>query len=188
MKFIESNAELEQLHSAGEGLIYNDFSRKGSSGKDYNVLHAASCGWVARSNVNVPKIFFSNLDEAVEWLRKNRGEEGKNWKRCSACQAKARPLSLVSREPKRLDMIKGAPVRKGPFMESEAEKILLQYLKGRGYKVRRQVPVASGIVDVVAEGSDGRWLIEVKGEDKGGYTSAEMNFQMGIGANRVSHD
>ena len=69
----------------------------------------------------------------------------------------------------------------GPFTETEAEKILLQYLKDNNYKVRRQVRVASDIVDVVAEGPDGRWFIEVKGEDKGGYTSAEMNFQMGVG-------
>jgi len=181
MKFIKSNAELEQIHSVGEGFIYNDFSRKGSSGKDYNVLHLASCGWVARSNVNVPKYFFSNIGEAIEWLRKNRGEEGTNWKCCGTCQAKARPISLVSRKSKPLDAVKSAPVRMGPFTETEVEKVLLQYLKDNNYKVRRQVRVASGIVDVVAEGPDGRWLIEVKGEDKGGYTSAEMNFQMGVG-------
>lgn len=181
MKFVKSNAELEQLHSAGEGFIYNDFSRKGPSGKDYNVLHAASCRWVARSNVNVPKIFFSNLHKAIEWLRKNRGEEGKNWKRCGTCQAKARRLSPILRGPKLLDTAKSAPVRMGPFTETEAEKFLLQYLKVNDYKVRRQVRVASGIVDVVAEGPDGRWLIEVKGEDRGGCTSAEMNFQMGVG-------
>ena len=181
MKFIKSNAELEQLHSVGRGLIYNDFSRKGPSGKDYNVLHAASCGWVARSNVNVSKIFFSSIGEAIEWLRKNRGEEGKNWKRCGACQAKTGSLSPVSRESKRLGTVKGAPIRTGPFTETEVEKIFLQYLKENGFKVRRQVPVASGRVDVVADGSGGHWLIEVKGEDKGGYTSAEMNFQMGVG-------
>ena len=181
MKRIESQAELEHLHSVGEGLIYNDFSRKGPSGKKYNILHAAYCRWMLRSNVNVPKYFFSDIDEAIEWLRKNRGEEGKNWKCCGTCQAKARRLSPVLRGPKRLDAVKSAAVRTVPFTEAEAEKILLQYLREHGYKVRRQVRVASGIVDVVAEGPDGRWLIEVKGEDKGGYGSAEMNFQMGVG-------
>lgn len=63
MKHIESDAELKRLHSAGKGLIYNDFLRKGSSGKDYNVLHAASCHWLAKSNVSIPKIFFDNIDE-----------------------------------------------------------------------------------------------------------------------------
>lgn len=137
MKFIES-AELSQLHSAGEGFVYNDFSRKGSSGKDYNVLHAAYCRWVLKSNVNVPKIFFGNINEAIEWLRKNRGEKGKNWKCCGTCQAKARPVTLVSRESNRLDTFKSAYVPKGPFTETQAERILLQYLKDRGYRVRRQ--------------------------------------------------
>ena len=45
MKCIKTDAELEQLHSIGDGLIYNDFSRMGSSGKDYNILHAAYCRW-----------------------------------------------------------------------------------------------------------------------------------------------
>ena len=164
MKFIGSNAELEQLHSAGEGLIFNDFSGKGPRGKDYNVLHAASCNWVARSNVNVRKYFFSNLDEAIKWLRKNRGEEGENWKRCGTCQARA-----------------FVQARTRPFTEELVEKILIQYLKGRGYKVRQQVLVAGGKVDVSAEGQGGHWLIEVKGEDRGGYISAEMNFQIGVG-------
>ncbi|MDH5779053.1 MAG: hypothetical protein OEZ29_00475 [Candidatus Bathyarchaeota archaeon] len=182
MKYIESNAELRQLHSAGKGLIYNDFSGKGSGGKNYNVLHAASCRWVARSNVKVPKIFFGDIDEAIEWLRKNRGEGGRNWKRCATCEAKARPEISVSPESKRLEAAKRVPARRRePFTEAEAEKILLRYLKDRGYKARRQVRVASGLIDIVADGPDGRWVIEVKGEDKGGYTSAEMNFEIGVG-------
>lgn len=96
MKFIVSDVELERLHSAGKGFIYNDFSRRSPSGKNYNVLHSASCGWMARSNVNVPKIFFKTLDEAIEWLRKNRGEEGRNWKRCGTCRAKGVILSKSS--------------------------------------------------------------------------------------------
>lgn len=83
MRIIRSNSELESLHSAGVGFIYNDFSGRGSKGKDYNVLHTASCSWVVRSNVNVPKYFFSNIDEAIKWLLRNRGGEGKNWKRCA---------------------------------------------------------------------------------------------------------
>ncbi len=162
MKFIGSDAELRQLHFAGKGLIYNDFSGKGPKGKDYNVLHAASCNWIARSNVNVRKYFFSNLDEAIKWLQKNRGKEGENWKRCGTCQA-------------------SASVWEGPFTETEVEKILIKHLKDKGYKVHKRVPHTSGIVDVSAEGLDDHWLIEVKGEDKGGYASAEMNFQIGIG-------
>jgi len=136
---------------------------------------------VARSNVNIPKIFFSNFDEAIAWLRENRGEEGEKWKRCGRCQASARPLSFGSRKSGFLGGARSAIGRTDPFTEREVERILIQYLKDRGYKVRRRAPVASGIVDVAAKGRDGHWLIEVKGEDRGGYGSAEMNFQMGVG-------
>lgn len=181
MKRIRSNAELEQIHSAGVGLIYNDFSGRGPRGKDYNVLHVAYCSWVVRSNVNVPKYFFNNIEEAIKWLRRNRGKEGKNWKRCGTCKAEASPLSQISFEPEPTDKVKQASARSSVFTEREAEKILVQHLESNGYSVRRQVRVASGLIDVVADGPDGNWLIEVKGEDKGGYTSAEMNFQIGLG-------
>jgi len=181
MKIIRSNAELEQLHSGGEGLVYNDFSRRGPSGKDYNVLHAASCSWVVRSNVNVPKYFFGNIDEATKWLRENRGEEGRNWKRCGTCEAKSHSASRVPHESKPSVTIESIPAQKGVFTEAEAERILIQYLKDNGYDIRRQVRDTSGIIDVVANGPSGNWSIEVKGEDRGGYTSAEMNFQIGLG-------
>lgn len=67
------------------------------------------------------------------------------------------------------------------FTEKEVENFLIKHLNSNDYRVLRQVRVASGLIDVVAEGPDGRWLIEVKGEDRGGYTSAEMNFQIGLG-------
>lgn len=153
----------------------------GPRGKDYNVLHSVYCRWVVKSNVNVPKYFFNNIEEAMEWLLKNRGEEGKNWKRCGTCHAEARPRFLVSPESKLGNALKSVHVRRGPFTEKEVEEILIQHLKDGGYKVRRQVPVTSGKVDVVADGPDGYWFIEVKGEDKGEYTSAEMNFQIGVG-------
>jgi len=178
MRIIRSNSELESLHSAGVGLIYNDFSGRGPKGKNYNVLHAAFCSWVVRSNVNVSKYFFSNIDDAIKWLRRNRGKEGRNWKRCGTCKAEARPLILGT---KSVDKVERVTVQSKVFTEKEAEEILIKHLNSKGYRVRRQVRVASGLIDVVAEGPDGRWLIEVKGEDRGGYTSAEMNFQIGLG-------
>ena len=186
MRIIRSNSELERLHSAGVGLIYNDFSGRGSKGKDYNVLHSAFCSWVVRSNVNVPKYFFSNINDAIKWLRRNRGKEGRNWKRCGTCKAEARPLILGT---KSVDKVERVTVQSKVFTEKEAEEILIKHLNSEGYRVRRQVRVASGLIDVVAEGPDGRWLIEVKGEDRGGYTSAEMNFQMGLGQimSRMKH-
>ena len=184
MKYVESNAELKRLHSAGKGLIYNDFSRRGSSGKNYNVLHAASCHWLAKSNVNVPKIFFGDIDEAIGWLRKNRGE---NWKRCGSCLAKAQPSSKGS--GKSVSLKENTSAEKEVFTEGEVEQLLIQYLKETSYRVRRQVRVPSGIIDVVAEKEGKRLLIEAKGEDRGGYGTTEMNFQIGLGQlmSRMKH-
>jgi hypothetical protein len=100
MKCIKSDAELQQIRTVGNGLIYNDFSRMGPSGKDYNVLHAAYCRQLAKANVNVPKYFFDTLGEAITWLHENRGEEGVNWKRGGTCRANARPVSIGSPESK----------------------------------------------------------------------------------------
>lgn len=167
MRKIESDSKLRQLQTIGEGFIYNDFSRRGASGKDYNVLHASACGWLSRTNVNVPKYFFDTIDEATNWLNKNRGKEGINWKRCGTC-LKDKSASLIT-EPSSI------------MREKKIEDVLVNYLKKEGYTIQKQVRVSSGIIDVVATGLDGKWIIEVKGEDRGGYTSADMNFQMGIG-------
>ena len=67
------------------------------------------------------------------------------------------------------------------FREPAVEEILIGHLKHSGYRVVTRPHAPSGYPDIVAEGPDGKWVIEVKGEDSGGYTSAEMNFQMGLG-------
>ena len=46
--------------------------------------------------------------------------------------------------------------------------------------MRKRVRVANGIIDMVANGDDGEWIIEAKGEDRGGFGTAEMNFRIGI--------
>jgi hypothetical protein len=62
------------------------------------------------------------------------------------------------------------------------EQILVKYLEEKGYQVRLKVTVSSGKVGIVSHGPDGsQIMIEAKGEDAGGYNSAEMNFQMGVG-------
>lgn len=141
---------------------------------------------MARSNVNYPKYFFSNIDEAIKWLQRNRGKEGKNWKRCGTCMHGI-SRAFLGTEP--VDEIGQVPVQSEVFTEKEAEKILIRHLNSKGYRVRRQVRVVSGLIDIVAEGPKGLWLIEAKGEDRGGYTSAEMNFQMGLGQlmSRMEH-
>jgi hypothetical protein len=75
----------------------------------------------------------------------------------------------------------GAGRASTPFAEPEVERLLITHLQGKGYRVNQRQHVHSGIIDVAATGADGNWLIEVKGEDRGGYNSAQMNFQMGIG-------
>ncbi|GAH58861.1 unnamed protein product, partial [marine sediment metagenome] len=132
MKCIKSDAELEQLRSIPNGLIYNDFSRMGPSGKDYNILHAAYCRQLAKSNLNVPKYFFDNPGEALTWLGENRGEEGVNWKRCGTCRANARLVSIGSPESKpALTHTSTAEQKSAPFREAEAKQILVKYLQGK---------------------------------------------------------
>jgi len=110
MRQIASQEELEELHAAGVGLIYNDFSGLGAGGAQYNVLHAAGCHWVARSNTNVRKLFSDSLAEAIEWLNANRGPENKNWKRCRSC----RPTTQAVADPR------GASVNTTPRSSSSA--------------------------------------------------------------------
>jgi hypothetical protein len=72
----------------GRGAVFNDFSGHAASGAQYNVLHAASCRWLARSNLAVPKIWFEDLSTATDWLVRERGAEGRAWKRCATCRAR----------------------------------------------------------------------------------------------------
>jgi hypothetical protein len=51
----------------------------------------------------------------------------------------------------------------------------------QGFAVLEKIPVASGIVDAVASRERERVVIEVTGEDSGGYGSAQMNLQMVVG-------
>ncbi|TET20076.1 hypothetical protein E3J74_04510 [Candidatus Bathyarchaeota archaeon] len=169
----------------GDGFIYNDYSGRGATGKEYNILHIAFCNWVTRSKANIPKYFFNNIDEAIKWLSINRRG---NWKRCGSCLAKTRLPSRVPRESE-IPQVRSVPARSKVFTEAEVENILIQFLEGNGYKIRRQVRAPSGIIDVVAEKEGKKLLIEAKGEDRGGYTSTEMNFQMGLGQlmSRMKH-
>jgi hypothetical protein len=93
MHRIVTNAELADLHAAGVGYIFNDFT-SGSAGARYNVLHETGCDWVRQMMVradpqnrpSVRKIFFATLYEALPWLASNRGAESLAWKRCATCR------------------------------------------------------------------------------------------------------
>ncbi len=164
MKQIENDIQLQEIHKNGQGFVFNDFSGK-------RVLHKASCGWVIRCNTKVPKIFFEDKNEAIKWLQANRGM---NWKSCDTCGTDSHSASIHSPKIK-------SEEKAVPFVEANVEDILVRYLQKSSYSVHRQVTCHNGIVDVVAENSNSHWIIEVKGEDKGGFGTAQMNFQMGVG-------
>jgi hypothetical protein len=96
MELIPNQDRFDQVLRAGRGFVYNDFSGKGASGREYNVLHVAGCGWLARSSLSVRKFFFEDLRDAVEWLTRERGAEGSAWKRCGTCRAEAGAYSQLA--------------------------------------------------------------------------------------------
>ena len=67
------------------------------------------------------------------------------------------------------------------FREHEVISILTDYLKANGWQIESSIKMHSGMVDIGATKGTQTFLIEAKGEDKGGYGSAEMNFQIGLG-------
>jgi len=170
MEIIRHEDRLRELRETGRGCIFNDFSR-GPSGRQNNVLHESSCTWLRSANLNVAKVFFESVEEAVAWLDVNRPN---NWKRCGTCLRRSSDAPV----PDRAAHSDGDT---DPFRESAVQEILVGYLQHRGYCVRQSQRLPSGIIDVIAESGTEKLAIEVKGEDRGGYTSAQMNFQMGIG-------
>ncbi len=67
------------------------------------------------------------------------------------------------------------------FREHIVVSAVIKHLKENGWKVKEGISVKGGKIDIGAEKQGKIFLIEAKGEDKGGYGSAEMNFQMGLG-------
>ena len=77
----------------GEGYIYNDFGTQfpGDSPtwktRDFNKLHRASCSRVKLMTYStggkLTKHFFHSLREAMDWLEKNRKEQG--YTLCAYC-------------------------------------------------------------------------------------------------------
>lgn len=93
MHRVQTNAELEALHIAGAGFVFNHFT-SGPAGARDNALHTASCPWVRRmlegarplARPSVRKMFFDTVDEAQSWLVSTLGPEGHGWKRCTGCR------------------------------------------------------------------------------------------------------
>jgi hypothetical protein len=78
-----------------------------------------------------------------------------------------------------------------PCRESWIETQVANFLADAGYTLAKQAAgPTGGAIDLVATQAGETLVVEAKGEDKGGYTSAEMNFQMGVGqiASRMTDD
>jgi len=84
---IKSDKELSKINIRGLGFVYNDYSGKTRLKINYNVLHAAHCDNLTRSKTNIRKYYFYKKSEALDWLIKERGEEGVYWRRCGNCDA-----------------------------------------------------------------------------------------------------
>lgn len=90
---VENIDTWNRLVREGEGYIYNDFGTQfpGDSPtwktSDFNVLHRSSCSRVKRMTYEtegkLTKHFFQSRKEAVDWLEKNRKEQGYTF--CSYC-------------------------------------------------------------------------------------------------------
>lgn len=85
MERVASDERFRAIRQTGRGVVYNDVSRIGASGAQYNIVHAASCRWLNRSSLTVPKVWFEDLVAARDWLVRERGREGARWKRCGTC-------------------------------------------------------------------------------------------------------
>ncbi|VVB90321.1 Uncharacterised protein [uncultured archaeon] len=104
MQDINYDSKLLEIHKLGRGFIFNDFSGRAPSGREYNILHNASCSWILKCNTNVHKLFFEDEIEAIEWLSTNRVS---NWKLCGTCKPS---LSLIYSNP---------PIKPSPSLETK---------------------------------------------------------------------
>lgn len=193
MRQITDDKELLALHNENAGYIYNDYRGATERGASGNVIHHAGCRHIEKSNTKYPKFFFARFDKAIDWLRNNRGQEGTGWRRCGCCSEEF----PVSTNNLKLDSVIGAPIlvpatrlsvptnnstseAEKPFAEPLVEEFLVTWLQSRDYKVKKRVRVSNGIIDLVATRSGTEWVVEVKGEDRGNFNTAEMNFRVGV--------
>lgn len=78
---VEDEGTWNGIIQRGEGFIYNDFGTQFRWDlPDFNKLHKASCRWVRTmthiSEGKLIKYFFKTKKEAIDWLEKNRKEDG----------------------------------------------------------------------------------------------------------------
>lgn len=190
---ITNDTDLLALHNGNAGYIYNDYRGATEKGASGNVVRHAGCRHIEKSNTKYPKFFFVCFHGAIDWLKNNRGEEGTGWRRCACCTEEF-PVSannlrsesvigiptLVPAKNSSFSTDNSTPETEMPFAEPLVEEFLVTWLQNHDYKVKKRVRVSNGIVDLVATHSGTEWVIEVKGEDRGKFNTAEMNFRVGV--------
>ncbi len=191
MRHVATNADLETIHRAGtKGLVFNDYPSVRSAAQD-KVLHLAGCSSVARMleasehvrRSGCPEDLLRDAqDEAGSWLASHRRSCGDGVEALRYLPAWSQRRSAAPSQPDRGTVQCRPQPRLGSCSPSVRSKAFLySHLRRYYFSVRERVPVPGGIIDAVAERDGARVVIEVKGEDKGGYGSAQMNFQIAIG-------
>lgn len=94
-----SRAELTALIRDGDGVVLVDHVARGSDRA--STLHALSCRWPKRTGARTPLRFAESPRAAMQWLRRERGDEGEGWKRCPECGAVATASDVDSAPPGR---------------------------------------------------------------------------------------
>jgi len=85
---VKDDVTWNRIIQRGKGVIYNDFGTHFNVElPKFNRLHKASCRSVRRmtfvSQGKLTKFFFNTREEAIDWLEKNRKEDG--YVLCNIC-------------------------------------------------------------------------------------------------------
>ena len=85
---IKDDSTWNRIIQRGKGFVYNDFGTQFRWDlPDFNKLHKTSCRSVRRMTYvregKLTKYFFKTREEAIDWLEKNRKEDG--YSLCKIC-------------------------------------------------------------------------------------------------------
>ena len=190
-----------------DGYVLNRY-RRGSS-KNYLVIHMSGCQKISTYNdMSQPqgfttrgyiKVCSTHLPSLRRYAQSCGRSDGTFSGRCRICNPNVgspnqellispvdlpdstkSPANKAPAKPAKPSKPINTSTSSSPFTEGRVEILLQPWLEERGFNVKKRVRVKNGIIDVVASTDSSTWIIEAKGEDKGGYNSAEMNFRIGI--------
>lgn len=183
---IRTVAEFRSRVAAVSGVIViND------PAKSTPIAHSvAGCGFLAEQN------FLTNArreQDAYQWFPSLEDAVKAGARPCKRCEQRSLRAASAKGPTRTMAPESARPIAAGtdgPFREAAAEAILAAHLQAEGYAIESRVLVSSGIVDLVATKGSEKLVVEVKGEDAGGYGTTQMNFQLGVGqlASRMTDD